>query len=113
LPRLREFAAPSAGEDGWKNPPWSGFSISGIFSHSRGITYQSLRYDRRKLGLWHAAPIADPVSLYRYAIGRFGLKPTLIEWDNEIPPLKTLLGEAVRAAEIAAEALEVRRALAR
>jgi uncharacterized protein (UPF0276 family) len=62
----------------------------------------------------HAAPIADPAwSLYRYAIGRFGLKPTLIEWDNEIPPLKTLLGEAVRAGEIAAEALEVRRALAR
>lgn len=61
----------------------------------------------------HAAPIAHPAwSLYRYAIRRFGHKPTLIEWDNDIPPLGILLSEAVRAGEIAAEAMEVRCALA-
>lgn len=46
----------------------------------------------------HAAAVADPAwELYAYAIGRFGLKPTLIEWDNDIPPLPTLLTEAARA----------------
>lgn len=54
----------------------------------------------------HAAAIAEPAwSLYRYAIGRFGPKPTLIEWDNDIPPLATLLGEAARADQIAAAAI--------
>ena len=51
----------------------------------------------------HAASIAEPSwNLYAYAIRRFGPKPTLIEWDNEIPPLTTLLGEAARADQIAA-----------
>jgi uncharacterized protein (UPF0276 family) len=52
----------------------------------------------------HAAPIADPAwDLYAYAVRRFGLKPTLIEWDNEIPPLVTLVNEGVRAEAIASE----------
>ena len=40
---------------------------------------------------------------FRYAIGRFGVRPSLIEWDNEIPPLATLLEQAARADEITAE----------
>src|SRR5207249_3442728 len=49
----------------------------------------------------HAAAIADPSwDLYAYALRRFGPKPTLIEWDNEIPPLAKLLGEAAHAGEI-------------
>jgi uncharacterized protein (UPF0276 family) len=52
----------------------------------------------------HAAPITDPAwDLYAYAVGRFGLKPTLIEWDNDIPPLETLLGEAGRADRVGEE----------
>ncbi|MBI2150032.1 MAG: DUF692 domain-containing protein [Acidobacteria bacterium] len=55
----------------------------------------------------HAASIAGPSwELYAYAIRRFGPKPTLIEWDNDIPPLATLLGEAARADEIAARAMD-------
>jgi uncharacterized protein (UPF0276 family) len=51
----------------------------------------------------HAAPIAEPAwSLYGYAIHRFGSKPVLIEWDNELPTLSTLVAEANRANEIAA-----------
>lgn len=51
----------------------------------------------------HAAPVSDPVwELYRYALGRFGAKPTLIEWDNDIPPLDVLRGQAERADEIVA-----------
>ena len=50
----------------------------------------------------HAAAIAEPSwDLYAYALRRFGPKPTLIEWDNVIPPLTTLLGEAAHANEIA------------
>jgi uncharacterized protein len=54
----------------------------------------------------HAARIAEPVwDLYAHAIRRFGTKPTLIEWDNEIPSFSTLLSEAARADEVAAVAL--------
>ena len=55
--------------------------------------------------LWvdtHAARLTDPAwQLYSYAILRFGRKPTLIEWDADIPPLATLLSEASRADQIA------------
>ena len=50
--------------------------------------------------LWidtHAAAIAAPSwDLYAYTLRRFGSKPTLVEWDNEIPPLSTLLAEATK-----------------
>lgn len=49
----------------------------------------------------HGARVADPVwALYRSAIRRFGPVPTLIEWDTDIPPLDTLLGEAAVAAQV-------------
>jgi uncharacterized protein (UPF0276 family) len=52
----------------------------------------------------HAAAIAGPAwDLYAYALRRFGPKPTLIEWDNDIPSLATLLGEAALSEEIQAE----------
>jgi hypothetical protein len=59
----------------------------------------------------HASTIAEPVwDLYAHALRRFGRTPTIIEWDNEIPPLATLLGEAARADRVGAQALEVSRA---
>lgn len=49
----------------------------------------------------HATGIASPVwDLYAHALRRFGAKPTIIEWDNEIPPLATLVGEARRADDV-------------
>lgn len=54
--------------------------------------------------LWidtHAAAIAQQSwDLYDYSLRRFGPKPTLIEWDNDIPPLATLLSEADYADKI-------------
>ena len=51
--------------------------------------------------LWidtHAAAISmQSWDLYAYALRRFGIKPTLIEWDNDIPALTTLLEEATKA----------------
>jgi uncharacterized protein len=41
--------------------------------------------------------IAEVWSLYGEALARFGPVPTLIEWDNNIPPLDVLLGEAKQA----------------
>jgi uncharacterized protein (UPF0276 family) len=54
----------------------------------------------------HADRVAEPVwDLYAHAIRRFGPKPTLIEWDSEIPPFATILAEAARADAVAAGAL--------
>jgi uncharacterized protein (UPF0276 family) len=50
----------------------------------------------------HGAPIAERSwDLYAYALRRFGPKPTMIEWDNNLPPLTALLAEATRADEVA------------
>jgi uncharacterized protein (UPF0276 family) len=46
----------------------------------------------------HGRRVSLPVwALYRQAIERFGPKPTLIEWDTDIPPLAVLLDEARHA----------------
>jgi uncharacterized protein (UPF0276 family) len=60
----------------------------------------------------HAASVASNVwPLYRAALTRFDGLPTLIEWDNDLPPLSTLLDEAALAAsELAAVKMDVVRA---
>ena len=46
----------------------------------------------------HGAPVDAQVwALYEEAIGRFGPRPTLIEWDTDLPELEVLLAEAGRA----------------
>jgi len=45
-----------------------------------------------------SAVIPEVWALYQEALARFGPVPTLIEWDNNIPPLEMLLTEARRAA---------------
>jgi len=51
----------------------------------------------------HAKAIAEPVwELLAHALDRFGPRPTLLEWDNDIPPFATLLAEAERANSVAA-----------
>jgi hypothetical protein len=48
----------------------------------------------------HGAAIDEAVwALYRKIVERLGPTPTLIEWDNNIPPFATLLAEANRARE--------------
>ena len=48
----------------------------------------------------HGSPVAPPVwRLYERALARFGARPTLIEWDTDVPPLAVLLGEAAAAAQ--------------
>ena len=55
----------------------------------------------------HSRPIDGHAwDLYAYAVARFGARPTLIEWDNAIPELTTLLDEAAKADAVAADALK-------
>jgi uncharacterized protein (UPF0276 family) len=55
----------------------------------------------------HAGPIAEPVwDLYAHALRRFGPRPTLIEWDNDLPTLARLTAEAAHADKIATTALQ-------
>jgi len=51
----------------------------------------------------HGREVADPVwALYARTIGRGGPKPTLIEWDNDVPDWSVLAAEAGRAAAVLA-----------
>ena len=60
----------------------------------------------------HGARVSPEVwALYGRAVRRFGVRPTLVEWDIAIPPLATLLDEARRAAA-ACESREATEALA-
>jgi uncharacterized protein (UPF0276 family) len=46
----------------------------------------------------HNAPVRKDVwDLYECAVRRFGAVPTLIEWDQDFPPLATLVAEADKA----------------
>jgi uncharacterized protein (UPF0276 family) len=46
----------------------------------------------------HGSRVTSEVwALYAYAIRRFGHRPTLIEWDTDVPPLAVLLDEADKA----------------
>jgi len=49
----------------------------------------------------HAREVVDPVwKLYEHTIVRGGPKPTLIEWDNDVPDWPVLAAEARRAATV-------------
>jgi len=55
----------------------------------------------------HAGAIAEPVwDLYAHSLRRFGPRPTLIEWDNDLPAFTRLLAEAERADAVAIAALD-------
>lgn len=56
-------------------------------------------------GTWklddHAHPVPDEVwDLYRQVLRRFGPVPTIVEWDQDLPPLEGVLGEARKAQAI-------------
>jgi uncharacterized protein len=51
----------------------------------------------------HGTPVADPVwALYSEVIAQAGACPTLVEWDNDVPPWPVLRADAARAAAILA-----------
>ena len=57
--------------------------------------------DRAVLVDTHDAPVCDDVwALFEATLRRIGPRPTLIEWDSELPPLATLVAEAQKAQDI-------------
>lgn len=49
----------------------------------------------------HGTAVADPVwDLFAEVIARSGPRPTLVEWDNDLPEWHVLAAEAARAADI-------------
>lgn len=56
----------------------------------------------------HGARVCSAVwALFEEACRRFGPRPTLIEWDTDLPALDVLLDEARTAASVARRAVEV------
>ncbi|MCB1887220.1 MAG: DUF692 domain-containing protein [Rhodocyclaceae bacterium] len=54
----------------------------------------------------HDHPVRDEVlALYGYTLQRIGMRPTMIERDDRIPPLAELLGELDSVRAVAAQAL--------
>ena len=56
-------------------------------------------------GTWlldsHVGPVPEPVwALYRRLVARVGAKPTLVEWDEQIPDYATVVAEAQRSRAI-------------
>ena len=66
--------------------------------HLAGFAEDHDDLDARLLIDAHGTPVADIVwLLYRRTLSRLGAVPTLIEWDNDVPPFATLAAEAARA----------------
>lgn len=58
-------------------------------------------FDRPLLVDTHGTPVTDEVwALYAEVLRRIGPRPTMIEWDSDIPPLEVLLNEAGKAQRI-------------
>ncbi|MEM6780608.1 MAG: DUF692 domain-containing protein [Pseudomonadota bacterium] len=56
----------------------------------------------------HSNPVHDPVwDLYAFGISKHGQTPTLIEWDEELPPLQTLVNEADKARYLMFKTLDI------
>jgi uncharacterized protein (UPF0276 family) len=54
----------------------------------------------------HDAPVCAEVwDLYRAAVRRFGRVSTLVEWDDQLPPVEDVLAEAERARAVEADVL--------
>ena len=67
------------------------------------------RYGDREVVIdTHDSPVCEEVwSLYESAVARFGVVPTLIEWDAQLPPVTVLVAEAERAQTIMDKAHDI------
>jgi uncharacterized protein (UPF0276 family) len=99
--------------------------VNNVYVSARNLGFDPVRYlegiPRDRIGYFHLAGHADkgkylldahdgavpaPVwDLYREALRRFGRVPTLVEWDERIPPLDEVVAESRRAAAVEAEEL--------
>ena len=85
----------------WAISTFQGFArgASATFAdRGHGFGIPALRVDGNDYLAVHAA------TTWAAERARGNLGPTLIEWDDDLPPLATLLGEAARADRVAAGA---------
>ena len=90
----------SAANHGWKTSDYlAALPASAIGEiHLAGHSVRELEGGRTLQIDDHGSQVTPEVwQLYSGALSRFGPVPTLIEWDTDVPPLETLLGEAARA----------------
>jgi uncharacterized protein (UPF0276 family) len=99
--------------------------VNNVYVSARNLGFDPLAYldgvDPEHIGYFHLAGHGDrgrylldthdgvvPAGvweLYREALGRYGRVPSLLEWDDRIPPLEEVVAESRRAAAIEAEEL--------
>jgi len=99
--------------------------VNNVYVSARNFGFDPIDYldgiDPRHVGQFHLAGHRDkgrylldthdgavpPAvwDLYREALRRFGRVPSLVEWDDHIPPLEEVVAESRRAAAIEAEEL--------
>jgi uncharacterized protein (UPF0276 family) len=97
----------SASNHGWNPSEYlAALPVAAIAEiHLAGHTVRSLPQGTEIRIDDHGSAVDPAVwALYTEAVTRYGLLPSLIEWDNRIPPLETLLAEAGKAAAILARA---------
>ena len=81
---------PLAALDGLPGDAIGEYHLAG--HHVRRIGNAEIRIDD------HGSAVQDEVwALFAATVSRFGPRPTLIEWDNEIPELSVLLDQAAQA----------------
>ncbi len=90
-----------------------GLDVARLFAELPVAAVQEIHlagHTRRRVGTQelliddHGSAVPDEVwALYAQALRRFGPVPTLIEWDNDIPALDVLLGEARKADALSRE----------
>jgi uncharacterized protein (UPF0276 family) len=81
--------------------------LAGIPARRVGYVHLAGHSDKGKYLLdSHDHAVPAPVwDLYRVALRRLGRVPSLVEWDDAIPPLEEVVAESRRAAAIEAEEL--------
>ena len=75
--------------------------------HLAGHTVKNIDGAELRLDDHGSAVIEEVWSLYDYAIGRFGERPTLIEWDTNVPEFSVLISEADKARSAMKSALQI------
>jgi uncharacterized protein (UPF0276 family) len=95
----------SASNHGWNSSAYLAALPTAAVAeiHLAGHTVRFLRQGTEIRIDDHGSAVDPAVwALYEEAVKRFGPVPTLIEWDNRIPPLGILVAEADKAAAILA-----------
>lgn len=75
--------------------------------HLAGHTVKNIDGSELRLDDHGSAVIDDVWGLYDYTVRRFGERPTLIEWDTNVPDFSVLVNEARKAQSLMRNALQV------